>query len=288
MKELTLANVRKQRGSFPGEAFTLIELLVVIAIIAILAALLLPALAAAKQTAYKAQCMSNLKQWGVAIVMYAGDNSDHFPDLRVDPAANNPNGAGAYDYAWMPTNFNNWFYEPYLYKNSSFGKERSANDVLYCPTDLFHKANEALPGYVNHLIGYNYLPGRDAAGGVNYANYNYNSSAGGNVAPWLTMRPKLGGAYRLAPTMMDRMQCTTAGSWSRNVGSSLAVPTGNHRNRAGVPTGGNFLYEDGHVTWQKFVWKGRFVDPTDTIGVGGRGANDIDYFVPAGPGVGPW
>lgn len=136
------------RRRHPTSGFTLVELLVVIGIIGVLAALLFPALAAARRKAHAAQCANNLRQLGVATFLYSGDYDDVLP------------------YAWIrvPDARENSFY-PLLtdvLENHGFDGYGDFESSLYsCPT----RAREPLVGPNPFRISY----GMNAYNELNYA-----------------------------------------------------------------------------------------------------------------------
>lgn len=106
--------------------FSLIELLVVIAVIAILAGLLLPALARAKGAAYRTNCISNLRQVSVGLLLYAADNADRLP------------AAGGITWGGIETNHFAIFYKRLIKSYVGRGEGMAASDRLFtCPADQF-------------------------------------------------------------------------------------------------------------------------------------------------------
>ena len=149
---MNMKNNLRQNG------FTLIELLVVIAIIAILAAMLLPALAKAKEKAKAISCVSNLKQQGIALALYVGDFNDRFPPITSYEIPGNTASPSA---AWTKT------LGPYLKQHgSSFTSQ--ANKVFICSSAVYGSPNNSGP---LKLSGADFLSNTySAAGSLNGIN----------------------------------------------------------------------------------------------------------------------
>jgi prepilin-type N-terminal cleavage/methylation domain-containing protein len=256
-----------RKSRIPG-AFTLIELLVVIAIIAILAAMLLPALAKAKDKAKRMQCLANVHQFELAMNMYAGQFRDKLPLIQpdTDPGAVNATPAWAWDFPDKAAQV--------LLQAGMTPK------TFYCPGTaprFGDPQNWSNPGYSpNSGSLWNFAmtgPSSSDPGGFHVIGYALALSGSSSVLATTnqntTLQPETiaGMNVRVAPAsrelIMDAIlsDAATLPGWAHpennysSVDGGYTIPhTSPHLSGRSVPTGGNIGFKDGHVEWRKFEY----------------------------------
>ncbi|MBE6367731.1 MAG: prepilin-type N-terminal cleavage/methylation domain-containing protein, partial [Lentisphaerae bacterium] len=254
---------------FIRSAFTLIELLVVIAIIAILAAMLLPALSSARNSAQGSNCINNLKQMGLANIAYAGDNGVFCPIIVND--APDPEDSSKL----ICRVFNGWAAdEPNGRNNATWTQDVTQKGLLH---DYVGEGSAALycPSWVSQAG--QPLENTSMGGGFGYAAVETsikkvankgNTLANGKVQPGREQNPA-------ALLMFGDAAKERSGVYGYSItlqGNCSGTPTIHfrHNNMA------NFVYADGHAESARML--GAKNDAAKALQIGYFAEDDQQYF----------
>ena len=270
MKDKTMSershDQRPHSPGISGRAFTLIELLVVIAIIAILAALLLPALARAKQSAYKAGCQSNFRQVHLAVAMFLDDHNDWLPPSPENAPAGSggPFGGGGGPYGlwsgqvvgYSTTRSSDLVYylTSYLSYPAPDATVRLAN-VMVCPGAAKVATTTPLTNVTMYILGG--ASSDDGSISLGYRPFGYPQAYGSVSSPAPHKITEVGAAGSLSLIWylsdLDLMGCANGASpWNP---TDVIPPKPVH----GIVR--NHVYFDGHVSSVKV----RPTGPTNTF-----------------------
>ena len=252
----------------PAAGFTLIELLVVIAVIAILAAILLPALAAAKQRAIRIQCMGNLRQLDTAMLGYAYENGDNFPHAQQGYWIWDLDGKAAD----LMLQANGLAFQKSCYDPGTATRFTDEDNLRLwwwgaAPAGI---PTSSTPPW--RVLGYAMtLPGTDALL-LQYQNPDLRPTQTVQVGPTLySPEPAVARVLVACATISQGPKDTTTvtppkASDNRYTYNYVNITTGSYVNAQGIklnhlsphlngliPAGGNIGMLDGHVEWRKFA-----------------------------------